>query len=84
MASPSPVTIHTLNSGRAAFNPLAILRGAINTALGRGLQGGSTITQQYAKNAYLTQERTITRKLRELVLSIKLETIISKNTLIND
>ncbi|MFN9951533.1 MAG: transglycosylase domain-containing protein, partial [bacterium] len=33
---------------QGAFNPIAILRGAINTALGRGLQGGSTITQQYA------------------------------------
>ena len=39
---------------QGAFNPLAIIRGAINTALGRGLQGGSTITQQYAKTAFLT------------------------------
>src|SRR5262249_55510613 len=35
-------------------------------------QGGSTITQQYVKNAYLTQERTVTRKLKEIVIAIKL------------
>jgi membrane peptidoglycan carboxypeptidase len=49
-----------------------------------GAGGGSTITQQYAKNAYLTRERTITRKLRELVLSIKLETIVSKDQILQD
>ena len=49
-----------------------------------GAGGGSTITQQYAKNAYLTQERTISRKLRELVLSIKLETLISKDQILQD
>ena len=36
-------------------------------------QGGSTITQQYVKNAYLTNERTFTRKIREATLAIKLE-----------
>ncbi len=36
-------------------------------------QGGSTITQQYVKNAYLTNERTLTRKIREATLAIKLE-----------
>jgi membrane peptidoglycan carboxypeptidase len=46
--------------------------------------GGSTITQQYAKNAYLTQERTLTRKAKELILSIKLETLISKDQILAD
>lgn len=64
---------------QGAFNPLAILRGAINTALGRGLQGGSTITQQYAKTAFLTSDRTIQRKLRELIIAIKLENQLSKD-----
>lgn len=36
-------------------------------------QGGSTITQQYAKNAYLTQQRTFSRKIREIVLAVKLD-----------
>jgi len=44
---------------QGAFNPLGMLRGAINTVLGKGLQGGSTITQQYAKTAFLSSERTI-------------------------
>lgn len=64
---------------QGAFNPLAILRGAINTALGRGLQGGSTITQQYAKTAFLTPDRTIQRKIIELIVAIKLENQLSKD-----
>ena len=64
---------------QGAFNPLAILRGAINTALGRGLQGGSTITQQYAKTAFLTPDRTIQRKIIELIIAIKLENQLSKD-----
>ncbi|MEY2841872.1 MAG: hypothetical protein RLY74_1013, partial [Actinomycetota bacterium] len=64
---------------QGAFNPIAILRGAINTALGRGLQGGSTITQQYAKTAFLTADRTIQRKIRELIIAIKLENQLSKD-----
>ena len=64
---------------QGAFNPLAIIRGAINTALGRGLQGGSTITQQYAKTAFLTPDRTIQRKIIELIIAIKLENQLSKD-----
>ena len=64
---------------QGAFNPLGILRGAMNTLLGRGLQGGSTITQQYAKTAFLTSERTIQRKIIELVIAIKLENQLSKD-----
>jgi penicillin-binding protein 1A len=40
---------------------------------GAGLQGGSTITQQYVKNAYLTHERTIWRKLKEAAYAVKVE-----------
>ncbi len=46
---------------------------------GQDLQGGSTITQQYAKNAYLSQERTYRRKLREIVIAIKLDRQYSKD-----
>ncbi|MGW2380354.1 transglycosylase domain-containing protein [Streptomyces sp. NPDC001658] len=48
-------------------------RGLFNTFTGKGAQGGSTITQQYVKNYYLTQEQTVTRKLKELVISLKLD-----------
>ncbi|MFG2726603.1 transglycosylase domain-containing protein [Streptomyces canus] len=48
-------------------------RGLFNTLSGKGAQGGSTITQQYVKNYYLTQEQTVTRKLKELVISLKLD-----------
>jgi penicillin-binding protein 1A len=41
-------------------------------------QGGSTITQQLAKNLFLTQERTVTRKLQEMVLALWLEHKFSK------
>ncbi|MFE7961278.1 transglycosylase domain-containing protein [Streptomyces sp. NPDC057413] len=48
-------------------------RGVLNTLLGKGAQGGSTITQQYVKNYYLTQEQTVSRKLKEMVISLKLD-----------
>ncbi|MGA0113153.1 MAG: transglycosylase domain-containing protein [Candidatus Nanopelagicaceae bacterium] len=67
---------------QGAFNPFGILRGAINTALGRGLQGGSTITQQYAKTAFLTADRTIQRKIIELIIAIKLENQLSKDQIL--
>ena len=69
---------------QGAFNPVAILRGAINTALGRGLQGGSTITQQYAKTAFLTADRTIQRKIIELIIAIKLENQLSKDQILEN
>ncbi|WP_345592252.1 transglycosylase domain-containing protein [Streptomyces marokkonensis] len=48
-------------------------RGVLNTLSGKGAQGGSTITQQYVKNFYLSQDQTVTRKLKELVISLKLD-----------
>jgi penicillin-binding protein 1A len=49
---------------------------------GGGMQGGSTITQQLVKNSYLTSERTLTRKLNEAVLSIKIEQSMSKDEIL--
>jgi len=46
--------------------------------LGNG-RGGSTITQQYAKTAFLSSERSITRKVKELVISLKLENALTKD-----
>ncbi|MCA6093192.1 penicillin-binding protein [Streptomyces sp. SCA3-4] len=48
-------------------------RGILNTVMGRGKQGGSTITQQYVKNYYLDQRQTVTRKVKELIISLKVQ-----------
>ncbi|MFI6727640.1 transglycosylase domain-containing protein [Streptomyces atratus] len=54
-------------------------RGLLNTLSGKGKQGGSTITQQYVKNYYLTQDPTVSRKLKELVISLKVDQKRDKN-----
>ncbi|MBV6698442.1 penicillin-binding protein [Kitasatospora aureofaciens] len=50
-----------------------MLRAGWNTLTGKGMQGGSTITQQYVKNYYLTQDQTISRKGRELFIALKVD-----------
>jgi penicillin-binding protein 1A len=57
-------------------------RGIYNTLSGRGAQGGSTITQQYVKNYYLTQQQTISRKFKELFISLKLDREMSKDKIL--
>ncbi|MBA2944263.1 transglycosylase domain-containing protein [Streptomyces himalayensis] len=57
-------------------------RGLINTLSGKGKQGGSTITQQYVKNYYLSQDQTVTRKLKELVISLKVDQQYSKGDIL--
>ncbi|MFB7632447.1 transglycosylase domain-containing protein [Streptomyces sp. NPDC056149] len=52
-------------------DPMGILRALVNMARGGDTQGGSTITQQYVKNAMLSQEQTLDRKFKELFISIK-------------
>jgi penicillin-binding protein 1A len=60
-------------------DPLGILRAAIANVVHRGVsQGGSTLTQQLAKNLFLTQERTLQRKLQEVELALWLERKHSK------
>lgn len=60
-------------------DPVAIGRAAWTDIRGVGeMQGASTITQQYVKNAYLGADRTLVRKLREAVLAIKIERELSK------
>jgi penicillin-binding protein 1A len=64
-------------------DPVGIARAFYNDVRGRGVQqGGSTITQQYVKNAYLTSERSITRKVKEAVLAVKLERELSKEEIL--
>jgi penicillin-binding protein 1A len=49
---------------------------------GETVQGGSTITQQYVKNAYLTGDRTLSRKLREAIVATQLERRMSKEDIL--
>ncbi|MFF7711144.1 transglycosylase domain-containing protein [Streptomyces sp. NPDC007988] len=61
-----------------AVDPQAMVRAAWNTVTGKGRQSGSTITQQYVKNYYLAQEQTVTRKVKEFFIAIKLDREQSK------
>jgi penicillin-binding protein 1A len=64
-------------------DPLSVGRALLANALHRGVtQGGSTITQQLAKNLFLTQERTLTRKLQEAMLALWLERKFSKTEIL--
>ena len=65
------------------FSLWGIFRGLVITKLrGERTQGGSTITQQLIKNAILTNERTIQRKIKELILSWRIEKKFSKNEIL--
>jgi penicillin-binding protein 1A len=65
------------------IDPVGILRAAVANILRRGVaQGGSTITQQLAKNLFLTQERTLTRKVQEAALALWLERKFTKNEIL--
>src|SRR5581483_3091962 len=64
-------------------DPLGIARAAVANILHRGVsQGGSTLTQQLAKNLFLTQERTFSRKIQELVLALWLERKFTKSEIL--
>ena len=67
------------NSG---IDPKGILRAAFSNAKGNATQGASTITQQYVKILYLTQERTLSRKVKEAFLSLKVQQEKSKDTIL--
>ena len=65
------------------IDPLGIARAAVANVLHRGVsQGGSTLTQQLAKNLFLTQERTVTRKLQEALLAVWLERKFTKTQIL--
>jgi penicillin-binding protein 1A len=60
--------------GHFGVDPLGIARAAFRNLTSRGVaQGGSTLTQQLAKNLFLTQERTASRKIQEAILALWLE-----------
>ena len=69
---------------QSAVSPVGIARALFNNLKSGSLngQGGSTITQQYAKTAFLTPERTITRKVKELIIAIKLQNQMSKDDIL--
>jgi penicillin-binding protein 1A len=65
------------------IDPIGVARALYANVLHRSVaQGGSTITQQLAKNLFLTQERTIERKIQEFVLALWLERKYSKNQIL--
>ncbi len=64
------------------FYFLGMVRGTINSLRGKGLQSGSTLTQQVVKNAVLTQEQTLTRKIKELSMALQLENKYSKEQIL--
>ncbi|MDR1854144.1 MAG: PBP1A family penicillin-binding protein [Azoarcus sp.] len=64
------------------FVPKAIVRATLANLLGRRKQGASTITQQVAKNFFLTFDRSLVRKLYELLLALKIERNLSKDKIL--
>ncbi|MDX5577153.1 transglycosylase domain-containing protein, partial [Streptomyces sp. ID01-9D] len=66
-------------SDDSAVDVKAMVRAGWNTVTGKGKQGGSTITQQYVKNYYLGQERTVLRKAKEAIIAVKLNREVTKD-----
>lgn len=65
------------------FNPLSVARALfVNVSEGEVRQGGSTITQQLAKNLFLSSDKTVKRKVRELMLAIWLERRFTKDEIL--
>lgn len=62
----------------SGVDPMGVGRALFNMAKGGDAQGGSTITQQYVKNTYLSQDQTVSRKFKELFISIKVGTKLEK------
>lgn len=67
----------------SGIDPRGILRAIWSNLTNHGVaEGGSTITQQLAKNAYLSQERTLKRKIQEAFLALQLERQYTKNEIL--
>jgi membrane peptidoglycan carboxypeptidase len=64
------------------ISPKGIARAAWNNVRGGDLQGGSTITQQYVKNAFTSGDRTFSRKFKELFVTVKLDRQYSKDQIL--
>ncbi|MFH8609825.1 transglycosylase domain-containing protein [Streptomyces sp. NPDC018029] len=68
----------------SGVSPSGVLRAATAAVTGGETQGGSTITQQYVKNVYLSQDRTLSRKFTEALLAVKLDNHTSKDKIFQD
>ncbi|MEA1909854.1 MAG: PBP1A family penicillin-binding protein [Patescibacteria group bacterium] len=69
-----------LHSG---FDVKGLIRGVVLKPLsGQRAQGGSTITQQYAKNVFLTSSRSVVRKMKEFILAVQLEQLYTKDKIL--
>ncbi|MFF8730038.1 transglycosylase domain-containing protein [Streptomyces sp. NPDC015171] len=66
----------------SGVDPTGIARAVVNMARGGQTQGGSTITQQYVKNTYLSQEQSVSRKFKEMFISIKVGAKLKKNQIL--
>ncbi|MFZ1964982.1 MAG: penicillin-binding protein 1A, partial [Roseiarcus sp.] len=65
------------------IDPVGVVRAVVRDITGRGgMEGGSTLTQQLAKNLFLTQERTLSRKIQEAILALWLERKYSKDQIL--
>jgi penicillin-binding protein 1A len=65
------------------IDPVGISRAVVRDLTGRGgVEGGSTLTQQLAKNLFLTRERTLSRKIQEAILALWLERRYSKDQIL--
>jgi membrane peptidoglycan carboxypeptidase len=68
----------------AGISPRGIIRAVVNDIEGKAVQGGSTITQQFVKNAYLTDQQTLGRKLQEIFMAVKVTHAYSKTQILGD
>ncbi len=67
----------------AGVSPRGVARASYLMLTGGDTQGGSTITQQYVKNVYLNQEQTVSRKIKEIFISVKLDQQQSKQQILD-
>ncbi|MGW1160873.1 transglycosylase domain-containing protein [Streptomyces sp. NPDC002513] len=85
---PKPVQWDFLAAENATFytdpgvDTQGMLRAVYHMATGGEVQSGSTITQQFVKNTYLSQDQSVTRKLREIMISLKIGDQMSKQQIL--
>lgn len=66
------------------FDIKRLIKSIYNNLTNQSKEGASTITQQYIKNTYLTNEKSLFRKAKELILAIKLENELSKDEILSE
>lgn len=66
----------------SGFDPLGYIRAVYNIVVHHKLQGGSTLTQQLVKNVLLSSQRTVSRKIKEFILTVQIESRYSKDDIL--